>query len=71
MSPIEETEEKRPIKDEFADEHILAVINIPWFIDCANYLVGGVIPNDFDYNKKKSFFMIVGCGVTHSYTREE
>ncbi|XP_050890452.1 uncharacterized protein LOC127095861 [Lathyrus oleraceus] len=30
MSPIEENEEKRPIKDEFADEHILAVIGMPW-----------------------------------------
>ncbi|XP_058755152.1 uncharacterized protein LOC131628322 [Vicia villosa] len=31
MSPNEETEEKRPIKDEFTDEHILAVIGVPWF----------------------------------------
>jgi len=55
MSPIEETEDKRPIKDEFADEHILAVIGVPWFADYANYLVGGVIPDDFDSNKKKKF----------------
>ena len=55
MSPIEETEDKRPRKDEFADEHILPVIGIPWFTDYANYLVGGVIPNDFDANKKKKF----------------
>ncbi|XP_050901999.1 uncharacterized protein LOC127109227 [Lathyrus oleraceus] len=55
MSPIEETEEKRPIKDEFADEHILAVIGVPWFADYANYLVGGVMPNNFDSNKKKKF----------------
>ncbi|XP_050876307.1 uncharacterized protein LOC127080012 [Lathyrus oleraceus] len=55
MSPIEEIEEKRPIKDEFAGEHILAVIGIPWFVDYANYLVGGIIPNDFDSNKKKKF----------------
>ena len=48
-------EEKRPIKDEFADEHILAVIGIPWFTDYANYLGGGVIPNVFDANKKKKF----------------
>ncbi|CAI8606389.1 unnamed protein product [Vicia faba] len=41
MSPIEETEVKRPIKDEFADEHILAVIGVPWFADYANYIVGG------------------------------
>ncbi|XP_050889325.1 uncharacterized protein LOC127094545 [Lathyrus oleraceus] len=53
MSPIEEIEDKRPIKDEFADEHILAVIGIPWFTDYANYLVGGVIPNVFYSNKKK------------------
>ncbi|KAI5418005.1 hypothetical protein KIW84_042587 [Lathyrus oleraceus] len=31
MLPIEETEKKKPIKDEFADEHILAVIGILWF----------------------------------------
>ena len=55
MSPIEENEEKRPIKDEFADEHILAVIGMPWFADYANYLVGGVIPSEFDSNRKKKF----------------
>lgn len=55
MSPIEETKEKRSIKDEFADEHILAVIGIPWFVYYTNYLVGGVIPNNFDSNKKKKF----------------
>ncbi|XP_058784400.1 uncharacterized protein LOC131659192 [Vicia villosa] len=55
MSPIEETETTRPIKDEFADEHILAVIGIPWFADYANYLVGGIIPDDFDYNRRKKF----------------
>ncbi|XP_050890760.1 uncharacterized protein LOC127096204 [Lathyrus oleraceus] len=31
MSPIEETEEKCPIKDEFIDERILAVTGVPWF----------------------------------------
>lgn len=55
MSPIEETKDKRPIKDGFADEHILDIIDIPWFTDYANYLVGGVIPNDFDSNKNKKF----------------
>lgn len=55
MSPIEENEKKRPIKDEFADEHILDVIGMPWFTDYANYLVGRVIPSEFDSNKKKKF----------------
>ncbi|XP_058746143.1 uncharacterized protein LOC131619017 [Vicia villosa] len=55
MTPIDETEEKRPIKDEFADEHILAVTGVPWFADYANYIVGGVIPDDFDSNQRKKF----------------
>src|SRR3954466_11483485 len=67
MSPIEETEEKRPIKDEFVDEHILAVVGVPWFADYANYLVGGIIPDDFDYNRRNFFYMIAGstCGMIH------
>ena len=73
MSPIEETEEKRPIKDEFADEHILAVIGIPWFTGYANYLVGVLSPTILILSKRKSLFMIAGftCGMTHSYTKEE
>lgn len=55
MSPIEETEEKHPIKDEFVDERILVVNGVPWLADYANYLVGGIIPDDFDSNKKKKF----------------
>ncbi|XP_050919717.1 uncharacterized protein LOC127137290 [Lathyrus oleraceus] len=31
ISPIEEIEDNRPVKDEFADEHILAVDGVPWF----------------------------------------
>lgn len=73
ISPIDETEEKRPIKDEFMDERILAITGVLWFADYANYLVGGVIPNDFDSNKKKSFCLIVGsiCGTTHYCTKKE
>ncbi|XP_050885076.1 uncharacterized protein LOC127088200 [Lathyrus oleraceus] len=52
---LKENEEKRPIKDEFADEHILVVIGMPWFADYTNYIVGGVIPSEFDSNKKKKF----------------
>lgn len=55
MSPIEENEAKRLIKDEFANEHLLTVTGIPWFTDYANYLVGSVVPEDFDYNKNKKF----------------
>ncbi|XP_058766048.1 uncharacterized protein LOC131639583 [Vicia villosa] len=55
MTPINKTEEKRPIKDVFADEHILAVTGVPWFADYANYIVGGIIPDDFDSNRRKKF----------------
>ncbi|XP_050908886.1 uncharacterized protein LOC127122625 [Lathyrus oleraceus] len=55
MSPIKETEEEHPIQDTFADEKILAVQEIPWFADYANYVVGGVIPDDFNSHQKKKF----------------
>lgn len=55
MSSIEETEKTQPIKDAFTDERVLAITGVPWFADFANYLVGGVIPDDFESNKKKKF----------------
>jgi hypothetical protein len=55
MTPIQETEETLPIRDEFTDERILAVTCVPWFADDTNYLVGGLIPDDFDSNKKNFF----------------
>lgn len=53
MSPINEIEENHQIQDAFSDERILAITGVPWFADYANYLVGGAIHGDFDYNKKK------------------
>lgn len=50
MSLIEEREEKHLIKDEFVDERILAITGVSWFMDYANYLVGGIIPDDFVSN---------------------
>ena len=55
MSPIEEIEEKHPIIYEFIDKRILVVTRVPWFAGYANYLVGGLIPDDSDSNKKKTF----------------
>lgn len=53
MSSIKETGEKDPIKDEFADERVQAIIGVLWFAKYVNYLLGGVIPDDFDYKKNK------------------
>ncbi|CAJ2645795.1 unnamed protein product [Trifolium pratense] len=55
LETVEETEEKRPIQDLFADEHILAVTVAPWFADFANYMVGRTIPSDFTSQQRKKF----------------
>jgi len=55
LEKMDETEEKRPIKDLFADEHILAVTVVPWFTDFANYMVGKTIPSDFNSQQRKKF----------------
>lgn len=55
MTPIQETEETHPIRDEFTNERILAITHIPWFADYANFMVGGLIPDDFDSNRQKKF----------------
>ena len=31
------------------------MIGVSWFADYINYLVGGVIPGDFDSKKRKKF----------------
>ena len=53
-----EDDSKHPsIDDSFPDEFILALQHfiIPWFVDFANYLAGGVLPDDLSYQKKKRF----------------
>ena len=43
----------------FPDEQLLAIEDIqpvPWFSDYVNYLVAKVIPPEFSYQQKKSFF---------------
>ena len=55
MSPIEEREEKHLISDEFVDDRILAVIGVSWFVDYENYLVGGIILDHVDFNRKNFF----------------
>ena len=53
-------EEGRPhdgleINDSFADEQLLAISmsRMPWFTDLANYLVSGIVPNEFSSNQRK------------------
>ncbi|XP_070043142.1 uncharacterized protein [Nicotiana tomentosiformis] len=53
-------EEGRPhtglgINDSFPDEQLLAILmtEMPWFTDLENYLVSGIIPNEFSSNQRK------------------
>ncbi|GAU41120.1 hypothetical protein TSUD_288100 [Trifolium subterraneum] len=43
-------------KEEFPDEHLLAVYERPWFADMANFNAGGIIPEEFNWQQKKKFF---------------
>ncbi|XP_070041588.1 uncharacterized protein [Nicotiana tomentosiformis] len=53
-------EERRPhdgleINDSFPDEQLLAIsmTKMPWFADLANYLVSGIVPDEFYSNQRK------------------
>ncbi|XP_070017827.1 uncharacterized protein [Nicotiana sylvestris] len=53
-------EEGRPhdgldINDSFLDEQLLAIsmTGMPWFANLANYLVCGIVPNEFSSNQRK------------------
>ena len=58
LSRLENEEKKdleQPIDDNFPDERLLAVKNLPWFADFVNYLAGHGTPPDFTYHQKKKF----------------
>ncbi|XP_070004192.1 uncharacterized protein [Nicotiana sylvestris] len=55
-------EEGRPhdgleINDSFPYEQLLSMslTGMPWFADVANYLVSGIVPNEFSSNQRKKF----------------
>src|SRR3954463_11397236 len=47
------TNQEAEIKDAFPDEQLFQVQTRPWFADLANHKATGMIPEDFDWNKKK------------------
>nr|GMC93913.1 uncharacterized protein LOC109167851 [Ipomoea batatas] len=60
LTPFEEEQapkvELKPLPSTLRGETLLVVnTSVPWFGDIVNFLVGGYIPKDFDYNKKKRF----------------
>ena len=55
-----------PINDEFPEESLLLVENVPWYAHIANYLETWEIPIDWKAQDKKYFFTKI-----HSYYWEE
>ena len=59
LSQLEGPRDEVQINDNFLDEQLLEIEDIqpvPWFADYVNYLVAKVIPPEFSYQLKKSFF---------------
>ena len=59
LSRLEGARDDVPVNDEFPDEKHFAIEDkraVPRFADYVNYLVAKVIPPEFNYQKKKSFF---------------
>ncbi|XP_073152098.1 uncharacterized protein [Henckelia pumila] len=44
------------IRDEFPDEQLFEVNNLPWYADFVNYLSSKFLPSHFTYQQKKKFF---------------
>ena len=48
--------ENKSIKEDFSDEHILAIFKEPWNADIINYLVTKQIPSEWTKQDKYRFF---------------
>ncbi|WJZ91111.1 hypothetical protein VitviT2T_010214 [Vitis vinifera] len=55
-----------PINDDFPEESLMLVEEVPWFAHIANYLVTGEIPSEWSSQDKKNFFAKV-----HAYYWEK
>ena len=48
-----------PIHDDFPDEHLFAVIQVPWYAHIVNYLVSGEFPSNWSAQDKRKFLVEV------------
>ncbi|XP_012575639.1 uncharacterized protein [Cicer arietinum] len=51
LEKVEESDDTRPIRDQFDDENIFAIAKAPWSTEFANFKVGEEIPSDFTYQQ--------------------
>uniref|UniRef100_A0A2N9G390 RNA-directed DNA polymerase n=1 Tax=Fagus sylvatica TaxID=28930 RepID=A0A2N9G390_FAGSY len=54
---FEDNMEHLPINDEFPDEHLFALSNLPWYAYIVNYLAVGEIPKDWSTQDKRKFLV--------------
>ena len=70
LSRLEWASDVIQVNDDFPDEHLLVVEEKrvdPWFSDYVNYLVAKVVPQEFNYQKKKKRFF---AHLRHYYWEE-
>jgi hypothetical protein len=56
---FEDNMEHLPINDEFPDEHLFSLSNLPWYAYIVNYLAVGEIPKDWSTQDKRKFLVEV------------
>ncbi|XP_019183958.1 PREDICTED: uncharacterized protein LOC109178862 [Ipomoea nil] len=58
LEHMEKSDVEESINDEFPDERLWFIKDnvVPWFADFVNFLVGNIIPHDFNTYQKKKFF---------------
>lgn len=47
------------IQEHFINKHLLAITEIPWYVNYANYLVSGIILDDLNKHQIKKFFHVM------------
>jgi len=55
LDPSVQQPESNEIKEEFPDEHLLSISQVPWYADFVNYLAGNIIPSELSFAQKKKF----------------
>uniref|UniRef100_A0A2N9HZU3 RNA-directed DNA polymerase n=1 Tax=Fagus sylvatica TaxID=28930 RepID=A0A2N9HZU3_FAGSY len=54
---FEDNSDHLPINDEFPDEHLFVISELPWYAHIVNYLVVGEIPKEWSAQDKRKFLV--------------
>uniref|UniRef100_A0A2N9IRI2 Reverse transcriptase RNase H-like domain-containing protein n=1 Tax=Fagus sylvatica TaxID=28930 RepID=A0A2N9IRI2_FAGSY len=59
---FEDNSDHLPINDEFPDEHLFVISELPWYAHIVNYLVVGEIPKEWSAQDKRKFLVELVVG---------